>query len=542
MADADGQTKLTEEQRSFLQRRVSYFGLAAASFYFFFILVRFGIHAADPQKPFFEHADLPWHFGGGLCFLAVWAVCRGGPLSQSVIHNVEALGLLCGAAATSMMAMRIDLSARPESIQLLALICGFVARAIYVPSTQWRTATLGVLVGVPVLVSTYVMYLDLDHAKWQTVYPELSGQTVPEFAAILTTWAAAWWVNAIVLCTSASKVIYGLRKEVHDVRQLGQYRLEEKLGEGGMGAVFRASHAMLRRPTAVKLLLPERAGEKALRRFEREVQLTASLTHANTITIFDYGRTPDGVFYYAMELIDGATLADVVALVGALPPGRVVYVLEQICGALAEAHGVGLVHRDIKPQNVMVRMVHRRGGVLESVKVLDFGLVKEVGASGTELTQADIVTGTPAFLSPEMISTPDDIDGRSDLYSLGALGYYLLTGKNVFEGRTAVEVCAMHLTQAPVPPSKATGVDVPAALEALILGCLAKAPSDRPADAIVLQLELQNLRGVTPWSSHDAKEWWDEYSDALALKRAERAESGSATVDIAYVRKGHSNS
>src|SRR5512136_349670 len=185
-----------------------------------------------------------------------------------------------------------------------------------------------------------------------------------------------------------SHVIYGLQREIHRVRRLGQYALEEKLGEGGMGVVYRASHAMLRRPTAVKLLAPEKAGLETIARFEREVRLTARLTHPNTITIYDYGRTHEGIFYYAMELLDGATLEEVVEVGGALPPGRAIHVASQIASALVEAHGAGLIHRDIKPANVLLC---ERGGVPDVVKVVDFGLVRELETGGTALSRTGTV-------------------------------------------------------------------------------------------------------------------------------------------------------
>ena len=194
-----------------------------------------------------------------------------------------------------------------------------------------------------------------------------------------------WWLLYVVLATAATAVIYGLQCQIKDITELGQYTLEEKLGEGGMGIVYRASHAMLRRPTAIKLLSPEKTGDESLKRFEREVQQTAKLTHPNTITVYDYGRTPDGVFYYAMEYLDGATLAEIVSAVGPQGPARTLHLVEQAAGALHEAHSAGLIHRDIKPGNIMACT---RGGILDVAKVLDFGLVRELEAavSYTHLT------------------------------------------------------------------------------------------------------------------------------------------------------------
>jgi serine/threonine protein kinase len=312
-----------------------------------------------------------------------------------------------------------------------------------------------------------------------------------------------------VIATLASFVIYGLREEIRQAHRLGQYTLEEKLGEGGMGTVYRASHAMLRRPTAVKLLPPDKAGEVALQRFEREVQLTASLSHPNTISVFDYGRTPDGIFYYAMEYLDGTNLHDLVKEDGPQPPGRVVHILGQVASALVEAHGVGLIHRDVKPENVILC---ERGGVPDVAKVVDFGLVKDLEpGADTRLTQANVVQGTPLYLSPEAISDPDAVDARSDLYSLGAVGYYLLTGTPVFSGRTLVEVCSHHLHTPPDPPSARVDTPIPADLEELILACLEKDPARRPFAAAVLRDALRSLAVAPEWTDKTAREWWTHW-------------------------------
>ena len=229
---------------------------------------------------------------------------------------------------------------------------------------------------------------------------------------------------------------------------------------------------MLRRPTAIKLVPPEKAGPQQLMRFEREVQNTAELQHPNTIQIFDYGHSPDGVFYYAMEYLDGIDLDDLVERHGPQAPGRVVHILEQACAALTEAHDKGLVHRDIKPANIF--LCHR-GGIPDVVKVLDFGLVKELATDGG-VTNVDVVAGTPAYLSPEAITAPDTLGPAADIYALGAVGYFLLTGEPVFGGATVVEICGHHVHSAPPPPSERTAVNLSEQLEALILRCLAKKP------------------------------------------------------------------
>jgi serine/threonine-protein kinase len=319
------------------------------------------------------------------------------------------------------------------------------------------------------------------------------------------------WGFAIITCTVISWVIYGLRAEVREARRLGQYVLERKLGEGGMGEVYRARHGMMRRPTAIKLLRPDRAGAINLGRFEREVQLTARLTHPNTITIFDYGRTHDGVFYYAMELLDGATLQRIVAVDGAQAPGRVVRILAMVCGALTEAHAIGLIHRDIKPANIMLCT---QGGERDVVKLLDFGLVKEFEVDrDVKLTGASIVVGTPQYMAPESILEPDSVDARTDIYALGAVAYYLLAGVDVFDGKSIMEVCSQHLHQEPEPLSE-RGIAIPVELEAAVLDCLNKNPDRRPQSAAELRRRVEACP-VEPWDSARALAWWREYQPDL---------------------------
>jgi serine/threonine-protein kinase len=271
---------------------------------------------------------------------------------------------------------------------------------------------------------------------------------------------------------------------------------------------------MMRRPTAIKLLRPEKAIEANLKRFEREVQLTARLTHPHTITLFDYGRTPDGVFYYAMELLDGASLEKVVAVAGRLDPARVVHVLYEVAGALVEAHDVGLIHRDIKPANIILC---RQGGLYDFPKVVDFGLVKDLDPGGdAALTRADVIAGTPLYIAPEAVTSPDSVSPLSDLYSLGAVGYFALTGQNVFKGRTLVEVCSHHLHTEPEPPSKRLGVPLPADLEAVVLDCLQKDPARRPTGARDLRRRLEACAAFGGWTEDAARAWWEEHAAAIA--------------------------
>jgi len=339
----------------------------------------------------------------------------------------------------------------------------------------------------------------------------------------------------------ASSVIYGLRQEVREAQRLGQYTLREKLGAGGMGVVYKASHAMLRRPTAIKLLPPDKAGETSIARFEREVQLTAGLTHPNTVAIYDYGRTPDGIFYYAMEYLDGLDLAVLVGADGPQPAARVQHILLQVVGALGEAHGVGLIHRDIKPANIILC---QRGGIADVAKVVDFGLVKELeGGPGVGLTNIDSIAGTPLYLSPEAITSPQEVDARADVYALGAVGYFLLTGTPVFEGRTPVEVCSHHLSHhlhtPPEPLSKRLGQPVPADLEGLVLDCLAKDPTRRPQTARGLGERLQSCKGLGRWDEEASAAWWVERGRAILRSRAGTPVDESAPTLSVDLRRRH---
>jgi serine/threonine-protein kinase len=326
----------------------------------------------------------------------------------------------------------------------------------------------------------------------------------------------------------ARAAIADLRIEVQHARKLGQYTLVEKLGEGGMGAVYRARHSMLRRPTALKLIRPDKADPATINRFEREVQLTATLTHPNTVTIYDYGRTEDGTFYYVMEFLEGADLGVIVKLTGPMLPQRAVHVLIQVAQALAEAHKKGLIHRDIKPANVLLTYTH----VPDVVKVVDFGLVKDLRAEPSEMTaQQGVLTGTPTFMSPEAIARPETVDARSDVYSLGCLAYYLLTASPVFNAATTIEICSQHLHAVPTPISVKSKREVPKTLEALVLRCLSKNPDERPTSSeVVAQLQAMANEPWGRWHESDAAVWWRSHAEKLAELRTRSIEPIDETV------------
>lgn len=307
------------------------------------------------------------------------------------------------------------------------------------------------------------------------------------------------------------------RQAVLVAQQLGQYTLEEQIGAGGMGTVYRAHHAMLRRPTAVKLLDPAKTNEASLKRFEREVRLTSQLNHPNTVAIYDYGRTPEGLFYYAMELLDGLTLHDLVQRYGPQPAGRVISLLRQICGSLSEAHAMGLIHRDIKPANVLV---NQRGGMSDVIKVVDFGLVKDRFADEARITRANAITGTPLYMAPESIDPNQEVDHRADLYAVGGVGYYLLCGLELFEAENLFQLLQLQSNTLPDPPSLRTGVAIPDDLERIIMKCLAKAPQDRPGSAEELDRMLAACADASAWTPELARDWWRNYL-------SEREETGS---------------
>jgi len=320
----------------------------------------------------------------------------------------------------------------------------------------------------------------------------------------------------------ASRTIWGLNVEVTRARRLGSYQLEARLGRGGMGEVWRASHHMLARPAAVKLIHPEALAEDATRaqavleRFEQEAQATASLRSPHTIQLYDFGRAEDGAFYYVMELLEGLDLSTLVDKYGPQEPARVIHLLVQACHSLEEAHRAGLIHRDIKPANLFVC---RYGTDDDFVKVLDFGLVKEVTAQGDkalQLTQHGVVVGTPGFMPPELALGKDDVDGRADLYSLGCVAYWLLTGSLVFEGDTPMEQMVQHAKDPPPPPSSRSEHEIPEALERTILSCLAKDPAERPASAQDLARQLQGCPMDRPWTPERAHRWWEVHRPAGA--------------------------
>jgi serine/threonine-protein kinase len=419
-----------------------------------------------------------------------WIVARGKPRSTPVLLATDVVGSLA-IGIDNVYLMLGDLGTISGVFEnLIGFICILLLRSLIVPSTVKRTLLCGLLMCGPTIVGVGFGSHRFDNQS-------LSWITMVGFSV-------NWSIIALIFSGVASATLYGLRREVRDARRLGQYTLGEKLGQGGMGIVYRASHAMLRRPTAIKLLA-DGGDDASLARFEQEVHLLAGLSHPNIVTVHDYGRTADGSFYFAMELLDGMDLEKLVAADGPQPPERVIHILRQVARGLHEAHDVGLVHRDIKPANIFLC---RRWGEADAVKVLDFGLAKNNADPREALTGQNVVIGTPLYISPEAVKGVAVFDARSDIYSVGAVAYYMLTAEPVFTGSSAFDVCLQHLTAAPVAPSERLGRALPADLEAIVLRCLAKSTDDRYPNAAELERALAACAAADEWSAARAQAWW----------------------------------
>lgn len=347
-----------------------------------------------------------------------------------------------------------------------------------------------------------------------------------EYAPDLVFGVGGGLLFAVLIARGQSK----LRRQVARARRLGSYHLEAPLGEGGMGEVWRARHRLLARPAAVKVIRPDRLDvpvlerRRILERFAREAEATATLTSVHTVRVYDFGQSDDGTFYLAMELLDGIDLRRLVALHGPLPAGRVARIVLQACESLAEAHDLGLVHRDLKPGNLMLC---RQGIEVDVLKVLDFGLVTGVTGGDAGLTRAGTVIGTPAYASPEQLAGRA-LDGRTDLYSLGCVAYWALTGSRVFDVETAALQISAHLRDRPVEPS-AHGVEIPPELERIVLACLEKDPDRRPASARQLATRIRACRCLDEWTDDDATRWWRDAALAHSSDSARRSRPVEAT-------------
>jgi eukaryotic-like serine/threonine-protein kinase len=531
-----------EAARQLLNRRVAFFGgvffLLSLAFYVRNVAM---IAVTSRSWPPLGHPALVLHVIAILVAGSQWLLCRSGRRSRATVELIDAGGLI-GSMALYCALVFAEATAREYAIAVhsagaeillvaLILLALVLTHAIIVPATAARALVLSLACGALATLTAYMLTAE--------VFPPEMLRDKPWLPLAEATYLAMWAGLAVTVAMIAARVIHGLKQRVWDAKKVGQYTLEEKIGEGGMGMVYLARHALLRRATAVKLLHPSRAGETALRRFEQEARITSTLTHPSTIAIFDFGRTPEGIFYYAMEYLDGVTLSDLIAHDGAQKPARVVQMLRQVCASLDEAHNAALIHRDIKPANLMLCV---RGRIPDQVKVLDFGLVKERGGNvDPGLSTEGALLGTPAYLAPEAILNAASVDASIDLYALGAVGYELLVGQPVFEGSTIVEVSLHHLQSEPVPPSLRSAQPIPAGLEQLVLRCLAKDPAQRPASAAAMMAILDQLADTGSWTIDDARSWWSDRAPGIrsAVHHRRRGEStpGPRTVAIDLERR-----
>ncbi|HUR95135.1 MAG TPA: serine/threonine-protein kinase [Gemmatimonadales bacterium] len=432
-----------------------------------------------------------------LASLGVWWMAGEGRVSPS---RLLTLGLVYEVAicfALSLIAYwqwTLDLGTIPPLIWVPTVIVLF---PLVMPGPPRRMLTAAIAAGLTAPLA--LLLLDL----WNKVTP-----TTDDY--IRSVVNSAFGVGFAYM---GARVVYRLGRQVAAARELGSYRLEAKLGQGGMGEVWRARHRMLARPAAIKVIRPPAGGQgvtdELQRRFEQEAQAIARLRSPHTVELYDFGVAENGAFYYVMELLDGLDTDALVRRHGPLPAARTVYLLRQICHSLAEAQACGLVHRDIKPANVFLC---RYGEDHDFVKVLDFGLVKALdgraGKAAPGLTMENMVQGTPAFIAPEQAMGDDGVDGRADIYATGCVAYWLLTGQHVFTADTSMGVLIHHAQSRPTPPSERVELPIPHDLEQLVMECLAKNPADRPQSARELSLRLAEVADATRWTEVEARQWW----------------------------------
>jgi len=454
------------------------------------------------------------HFAATALVLVVWRVCHSPNLRLSVrtIEILDAIQTIGLCTCWALLGVWIPRQEPIEFSIVLAMTYTIIARSVAIPSSFTRTFLVSIVGIVPVIAV-------FSHRAMGFV-------TEPSLNQLRTFigFTGLWCVLAVVTAALNSRQLYGLREVIKEIGKLGQYTLEGKLGEGGMGVVHRATHAMLRRNAAIKLLLPDRTGASDLARFEREVQLTSQLAHPNTVSIFDYGRTADNTFYYVMEFIDGLDLEQLVeAEGGPIEPPRAIHILMQAAGSLSEAHQLGLIHRDIKPANIMLT---QRADEADVVKVVDFGLAKTVSKSDSAAL---------SVANSGAITDPDGIDARADIYALGAVAYFLLTGEHVFTGKSVLEVCGKHLHEQPITPSERAGRPLPSDLEELVLLCLEKDRKERPSSSAELLENLRRCAEQLPYNAQDATRWWTTHKSRMPKKAEDRARLETAetmTIDF----------
>jgi eukaryotic-like serine/threonine-protein kinase len=433
--------------------------------------------------------------------LVAWAASSG-RVPQSSIPDLGLVYLVIGAVGIEIGLLWVPRNAPIEMLGMSWVTVWLAIFALIVPATPGK---MFVAASVAASVRFWIL---LGLAARGHPFPQPGMLVIVMFPNVI----------AVALAMIGSSIVFSLGRDVDRARKMGSYQLIEPMATGGMGEIWRAEHQLLARPAAIKLIRPEALGQAEpegrrllLARFEREAQATAALSSPHTVHIHDFGVTDDSTFYYVMELLHGLNTDDLVERFGPVPPARAAHILAQVCDSLAEAHAHGLVHRDIKPANIFLC---RRGLVADFVKVLDFGLVKAASGSGraqTVLTQQHVATGTPAFMAPEVAMGDGAVDARTDIYSVGCLAYWLLTGHLVFEDGNAMQIMLAHASREPERVSKRTEQAIPDALEQVVMACLAKEPSARPAGADELRRGLAAIAYPQPWDRDVAARWWSAH-------------------------------
>jgi len=490
-----------EAQRDFLWRRLMMAAILGLSISITMVLFQRVIIGAQAVRGFEAASWIGLLYHGhvllfGLALIAFYVGRR-----QWTVRQLRRSGVLL-VGINLVLSLIADTLLVPTQIDFFSISLLLFISAAFIPWPGRFQCSLGILT----LVTFVAMQLIAYHHVPATRAAWAAQGGLPLFREFLLTG-----IVAITILGGAadltSRTLYSLRRTAHQAKRLGNYEIIRELGQGGMGTVYLARHAIICRPTAIKVLAQEAAATpEALTRFEREVHLSASLTHPNTINIYDFGRTEESIFYYAMEYLSGLDLSRIVQRFGPLCPERAAFITSQICGSLGEAHSRGIIHRDIKPSNIFLT---QRGGLYDFVKVLDFGLAKQTEATfASHLTQTGVIFGTADFIAPEAAYGTDKIDSRADIYNLGGVLYWMLTGQPPFVSESSLKVIVDHVKTDPVPPSRITELRIPPALDAVVMTCLAKSPADRYQNTADIITALEALEWPQAWSHTRAREWW----------------------------------
>ncbi len=495
-----------EEWHGLVWRRVRLlFAIGAAASFVLFFVDRFALDYRTFVSPIEAWRTELWLLHGLTYAAALVAVVFGR------LGTVPLLGLAMWVTAFNVLLLIGGLAllepGREPHLGTALLLFTFAA---FIPCRTAQAWLAGLTsVAVPVIYGLTYAFVPEVSAYW-------ADRGGPEAQGAALAWNTVGTLIFAFVSVAISRSLYSLRRTAMKAERLGNYIIDREIGAGGMGQVYVAHHALMRRPTAVKVVKGDQSDQQAaLRRFEQEVQLSAGLTHPNTITIYDYGRTPDDTFYYAMEYLAGMDLQGLVERFGPLPAPRVAYIIRQALGSLAEAHANGIIHRDVKPSNIFLT---QRGGLFDFVKVLDFGLAKRVVAeSAPELTKTGMLFGTPRYIAPETVYGTEKADHRSDLYNLGGVIYWMLTGQPPFPAENSVELLIDHVKTVPKPPSGLSEVPIPPKLDALVMRLLEKDPDDRFQSAGEAEAALEEIGFEDGWTQAKARAWWELHAPSEEL-------------------------